>query len=250
MRLAAAIVVTMWAIAGVALAGEPPLVSAVKVCPAKAACIVVDINIPEKDSDPSRVVRAWNADCKAKVFRVRGRLRGSGVRTYHLALQGGCEMDCADGRAAYFGRSPRNAPIILTNRGRLEIVDVGVEVGIADDLIVIDEARQTIAKYIGYQAGSGGFFVERDRVYVRHNSPCITAPQARPGLLALADARHCPALTAGDNQFVAFKDMLPATQAFVRKLLEANKVAEGIEDAKFPSRAGVILVQFNDNCYQ
>jgi hypothetical protein len=249
MRLAAAIVVTAGMASGIAAAGEPPLLTAAGECPAKSACIVVDIKVSAKSDDPTRVIGPSKSTCGGKIFRVRGRLRGSAVRTYHLALQGECKAACSDGHAPYFGRSPRNAPIILTNRGRFEVVDSGVEVGIADDLIVLDEPRQAIAKYIGNHAGSGDYFVERARVYMRHrDGPCLTAPQARPGLLAIVDPRRCRALLDAQKQRVEFKSLAPASQAFVQKLAEANKMAEMLDRTTYETRAGLILVQFNAAC--
>jgi hypothetical protein len=249
MRLAAAIVVTAWMASGVAFAGEPPLLSAVEKCPAKSGCIVVDINVSAKIEDPTRVIGPSKSACGGKIFRVRGRLRGSAVRTYHLALQGECMAACSDGHAPYFGRSPRNAPIILTNRGRFELVDSGVDVGIADDLIVLDETRRAIAKYIGNQAGSRDYFVERTRVYMRHgDGPCVTAPQARPGRLAIVDARYCRSQTAAQEQRVEFKNLAPASQAFVQKLAEVYKMAETLDRTTYETRAGLILVQFNAAC--
>ena len=136
-------------------AEEPPLLLAVDKCPAKAACVVVDIHVPANELDPARIVGPGKSDCGGKIYRVSGRLRGSAVRSYHLALQGACMGNCAEGEAAYFGRSARNAPIIATNLGRFEIVDKGVEVGVGADLIVIDETKGTVAQYLGNYAGSG-----------------------------------------------------------------------------------------------
>lgn len=248
MRLAAA-ALAAFLICGSAAAAEPPTIVAVDKCPAKSACVAMDISIAAEEKE-ARLIRPGRPQCGGKVYRVRGRLRGSAVRFYHLALQGSCTSNCADGTAAYFGRSARNAPIIMTNLGRFEIVDNGVDVGVADDLIVLDETRGAIAKYIGNFAGSGDFFVERSRVYMRHDKgPCITAPQSRPGLLAAVDVRRCRAVPDAEKQFVEFKALAAASQAFVQKLAEAYKIAETLDATKYETRAGVVLVQLNDNCH-
>ncbi len=257
MRALAAALLACW-ISDVAVAAgavEPPLIVAVDKCPAKSACVVVDIVVVAKRDDPTRIVGPAKSDCGGKIYHVRGRLRGSAVRAYNLALQGECMADCADGRAAYFGRTARNAPIILTNLGRFEVVDDGLEVGAAEDLIVLDEGRRAVAKYIGNYAGSGDYFVERARVFMRHgDGPCLTAPQERSGLLAIVDARHCPTGPTADEPLVALKDLTPASQTFLERWAEPQKgnftVDEALQSAIHLSPTGLVVVQINDNCYQ
>jgi len=251
MRLAAAVLAAFLVSGSVAAAAEPPVIVAIDKCPDKSACVVMDVNVAAEEKD-ARFIKAGKPTCDGKVYRVRGRLRGSAVRTYHLALQGSCVANCSDGRAAYFGRSARNAPIIMTNHGRFEIVDSGVDVGVADDLIVLDETRRAVAKYIGNYAGTGDFFVERSRAYMRHDKgPCVTAPQSRPGLLAIVNARYCREIAEEQRQRVEFKSLAAASQTFVQKLAEGYKLApELVERLSYETRAGFVLIQFNENCYQ
>ena len=253
--VAAALILYVLYGAPLAAAGEPPLVTAIDACPVNSACVVVDITVIAKADDPTRIVGPAKSTCGGKIYRVRGRLRGSAVRTYNLALQGECMADCADGHAAYFGRTPRNAPIIMTNLGRFELVDDGVEVGVADDLVVMDESRRAVAKYIGNYSGSGDYFVERERVYMRHHDgPCLTAPQERAGLLAVVDARHCLPRQPTDQAGVAFGDLTAASQTFLSRWAEPFKgevtVEELLKDSIHRSPDGLIVVQHNDNCYQ
>ncbi len=236
-------------------AQEPPLLVAVDKCPAKAACIVVDIHVPANELDPARIVGPWKSDCGGKIYRVSGRLRGSAVRSYRLALQGACMGDCAEGNAAYYGRSARNAPVIATNLGRFEIVDKGVEVGVGADLIVIDEAKGTVAQYLGNYAGSGDYFVERNRVYMRHDegAVCVTAPQARPGFLGAAAPQHCRDAQTDARQPVEFKDLTPQSRAFLDRFFATQKsprTAEEMTRDRIRRLGGLVLVQPNDNCYR
>jgi len=250
--LAATLVLATFAAAPSRAGQEPPLLTAVDKCPAKAACVVVDIQVHSKEKDPSRVIRPTNSACGGKIFRVNGRLRGSAVRAYYLALQGSCLAACTDGAAAYYGRSARNAPIIATNLGRFEIVDDGVAVGAGADLIVIDETRGSVAKYLGNYAGSGDFYIERDRVYMRHDTGvCITAPQTRPGFLGIA-AQRCRA-RADESGSVAFTDLAPASRLFLDRLFALNKAQRTTEEIvrdRMRRVGALIVVQPNDSCYQ
>jgi hypothetical protein len=255
MRAASAGFLLIGLSAGNALAAaEPPLLTAIDKCPAKAACIVVDIRVPAVEKDPTRVVRESGAPCGGKIFRVSGRLRGSAVRTYHLALQGSCMGACSDGNAAYYGRTARNAPVIATNLGRFEIVDAGVRVGAAGDLIVIDEAKRTAAHYLGNYAGSGDFYVERERVFMRRGSGgiCVGAPQEKPGFLRNAPQR-CRVPRVAEGETIAFADLSPASQVYLRRAFAMNAAQRSPEDItrdRVRRVSGLIVVQPNDSCYQ
>jgi hypothetical protein len=245
---------SLFANAGVAdAAREPPLLVAVDKCPAKAACVVVDVNVPAKEKDLSRVVRATGSACGGKIFRIHGRLRGSAVRPYHLTLQGACKGQCGDGRAAYYGRSARDAPVIATNLGRFEIVDQGVAVGAGGDLIVIDEATQTAAHYLGNHAASADFFVERKRVFMRHggNGACVTAPQEKPGFLRDAGPQRCRLRASGDGAPIAFADLAPQSQAYLKRFFAPNAAQRSTEEVlrhRIRRVNGLIVVQANDRC--
>jgi hypothetical protein len=255
MRWRAVALVACWVFgAGASSAApEPPLIVAVAKCPPKSACIVVDITVAAKESDRSRIVGSAKSDCGGKIYRVRGRLRSSAVRTYNLAMQGECIVTCADGRAAYFGRTARNAPIIESNLGRFEVVDEGVQVGVTDDIIVLDEAKRAAAKYIGNSARSDDYSVGRTRVYMRRaDGACVTAPQERPGLLAIVDARFCPARSTADAPAVDFKDLTDPSQAFLQRwIAPLNRTAsEAFRDSIHRLPDGLLVVQINDRCYR
>jgi hypothetical protein len=85
----------------------------------------------------------------------------------------------------------------------------------------------------------------------RADGACVTAPQERPGLLAVVDARFCPVRSA-EEPAVDFKDLTDPSQAFLQRwIAPLNRTAsEAFRDAIHRSANGLLVVQINDRCYR
>lgn len=127
----------------------------------------------------------------SRTVRVRGRLLRGAAQDYELsATQPGYMFGSAGdlGPIAYLGRSPRNRPIVLTDRGPFEILTPTLDANAAERIVVFDRRTKRVA---------ARYLVPADEAVVQFKSPtdvvvwdgfrgmCITAPRKSAGMLAV-----------------------------------------------------------------
>ena len=130
--------------------------TAVRECPqsgAYRACLMRDFETPKEG--PDFVVHEFVGRVTAtQIVTIRGRLAGAPAQPHSLKFfeKLGPYDEAGGGfpRLAYLGRSRDNHPIILTNRGPLEILSKKLDVDLTPTVVVIDEARwRSIAQFAG-----------------------------------------------------------------------------------------------------
>lgn len=97
---------------------------------------------------------------------------------------------------AYLGRSPDNNPIVLTDRGPLEITTAGIDLTLSD-LYLVDAHRWRIITRLFTPQRGGYVFTSATRIGIwdEQRSLCISAPLKKPGLLRVAP-ENCAARPA------------------------------------------------------
>jgi hypothetical protein len=187
-------------VSGTAAAGDGGKVRPLSACPRSGtdfgACLMVDFY----DWDRNVVATDWAAPAKDnpdrrlthQIVSITGRLADGEPARYRLDLRPreltGYEMPNFDlGVLPYVGRSERNRPIVLTDRGPLEIIDTAVEFAALPTLALVREKDMSlVARY--FDARDGTFVVTKDGevgIWDASRRVCVTPPRKVPGLLVI-----------------------------------------------------------------
>lgn len=142
---------------------------------------------------------------ETKLYVVRGRLAGGKPRQFRLRVfQDSRDTDIGSdnpGALPYRGRTARNRPIILTDRGPLEILTKEFDADFSSNMFIIDEKRwvlvaayATVFEPLVHTTGG------RITVWLRTDKACVSAPKRRHGTLTASnsacrqdDGRRVPA---------------------------------------------------------
>ena len=91
------------------------------------------------------------------------------------------------GSAAFLGRSSANRPVVLTNRGPLEILTPAIDVAYGNTFMVADERTWKLKAPFVELAGGGYHAAAPDDIGVwdKRRNVCIEAPTRSPGMLKL-----------------------------------------------------------------
>lgn len=122
---------------------------------------------------------------------LRGRLAGGAPQVFRLTSFAGNAAGTDLGTVAYLGRTAANQPIILTNRGPLEIEAPFIDARELPGLVVIDETRwRIVARYLDIAKGEYVVNSAQDiAVLDFERGVCIVAPRRRPGPLVVAKGK-------------------------------------------------------------
>jgi hypothetical protein len=248
--LATFLLITMLAVAGAPeAAGRLQVLDALDDCKAGRACVAVVVRVASFEGRRANLAFKRTKGCGLQLLKMKGRLGRGLVRDYALAFEIDC-VECAAGFVAYLGRSADNHPLVQTRQGAFEVIDSGVDVGEADDLLVVDEeSGAVVGRYIGNYPGSGDFYFAGEQVFMKHEGgPCIAAPTNTPGLLRLAPG-HCKTKEDWEEGFVTFAQARPQVQATVRKYLPKAYPTDFVGLRRIAGTK-LLALQVSDNCYQ
>jgi hypothetical protein len=185
------------AVTATAHAKQPDVLSGLTSCPTDGphrGCAPVVLPF-ERRSD---LRNDEDARTTTVIYRLRGRLNGEPLNAFTLQIS---KTD--DGSyfypIAYVGRSAKNRPILLTDKGTLEIRDPFVDISEDANVIIVDESSEKVlARY--FEAGSAAIeMTDAGQIQARNDNGkwCVEAPQRRPGLL---DSRPGPCHQMSDLQ--------------------------------------------------
>jgi hypothetical protein len=164
--------------------------------PTHRACLSVELFTYNEEFAQTAVKEepsSWDKQYNTRVVRavtVRGALAGAAPSTYRLTFKK--ELSELDGEteigpAAYLGRSPENRPIILTNRGELEIYDGIVDIAVNPSLATMREKEGKLlgkymaiygASFVVTKSGEVGAWDDKRKI-------CLTAPRRVPGMVVI-----------------------------------------------------------------
>ena len=202
-------------------------------CPAAGphrACLMT--YIVERHPDSKRIInRAADGILVTTRLDLKGRLSTDAARTsYRVTLV----QDTAEGYdtaaaervlVPYLGRSRHNHPVILTNRGPLEVLTRAVTIGADPFVILVDAKRQRV--FARYSDARDTHIVQSARgikVWARQSDACVSAPSERPELL-IADERACdPAFALESSDRFA-----PASHVTLERLLKLVPDLENLQ---------------------
>lgn len=121
---------------------------------------------------------------------LKGRLVGGAPRLFRLTYRredDGHTPFWNIGSAAFLGRSPLNRPIVLTNRGPLEILTLAIDVAYGNTFMIADartwKMKPPVLELVGgdYSAAAP----DDIGVWDKSHKVCIEAPTRSPGMLKL-----------------------------------------------------------------
>lgn len=197
--LVPACLIALSALFGVAHAA-PPTLNAVLECPKKGphrACLKVFMwgsGLKEDEIDTPLYLR----QPRQRFETLWGRLDGGPQTQFRVRVYAeGTPGELNDPPlTAYLGRSSDNNPIILTDRGALEVTSAGIDAA-ESDFYLIDARRWKLTDRL-FAPSRGEFaFTSAARIGVwdEKRALCVTAPTKRPGLLRVAP-ENCAARPA------------------------------------------------------
>jgi hypothetical protein len=167
-------------------------VTALDTCPAsnpERACLLFPFRLAE-DAAGLGFQRPEDNDNEEemKLYVVKGRLVGSKPRQFRLRVF----RDSRDtnigsdnpGALPYRGRSARNRPIILTDRGPLEILTKEFDADFSSNMFIIDGKRWALitayaTAFVPHVRSTSGHIA----VWLKTDKACVSAPKRQPGLL-------------------------------------------------------------------
>jgi hypothetical protein len=147
------------------------------------------VSFETPDQDPDFAIREFVARRSAtQIVTLKGRLNGGEASPHSLKFfeKLGPYPDAGGGfprPMAYLGRSQENHPIILTNRGPLEILNKEFDLDFSSPkIIIVDEKeKREVARYF-----STGVVDIKERpisVWTSDHGICVSALSNKPGLL-------------------------------------------------------------------
>jgi hypothetical protein len=164
---------------------------ALDACPAgsERVCLPFPFRLAE---DPKRFGFRRRPDDAAgrsiKLYAIKGRLAGGTPKQYQLRVfqdsQDSSIGSSDPGALPYRGRSAQNRPIILTDRGPLEVLTKGFDADFSSNMYVIDHQRwRAVGAYATVFEPRVTVTHGRVSVWLKNDQSCVSAPTLRPGAL-------------------------------------------------------------------
>ncbi len=165
---------------------------ALDACPAdtERVCLPFPFRLAE---DPRRFGFQRRSDDDSgkstKRYTIKGRLAGGTPKQYKLRVfqdSRDSNIGSSDpGALPYRGRSAQNRPIILTDRGPLEILTKGFDADFSPNMYVIDHQRwRAVGAYATVFEPRVTVTHGRVSVWLKNDQSCVSAPTLRPGALS------------------------------------------------------------------
>ena len=152
------------------------------------ACLLIPLQWIDRAS-PHAKYRKRRGDDERVLLR--GRLAGGASQIFRLSPFAGYAAGATLGYGAYLGRTEANRPIVLTNRGPLEVEAPFIDAQELPGLVAIDETRwRIVARYLDIAKGEYVVNSVQDvAVWDYERNVCIVAPRRQPGLLVVAEGK-------------------------------------------------------------
>lgn len=170
------------------------LLLALRQCPNTGphrACLLIEFQVAVDGSKRATIETTRNSSTVSQSVSLEGKLRQSAAESFQLQIQHDNDNFAFDtdlGALPYLGRSVRNRPIVLTNRGPLEILTRSIDIAYPDGLILVDEQRHRVADRY-FESYAKPYVVTHTHaifVWDQARQSCVSAPRRLPALLTLA----------------------------------------------------------------
>jgi hypothetical protein len=262
-RLVAAVLTVAACVARPAVADTPVTLRPAE-CPRSSheygACLPVEIYVFD---DPSRVIYTRQAprdvgyaDRIRQVVNLEGILAGGAPRRYRLKLpsreDGEFNPEVDIGPLAYLGRSERNRPIVLTDRGPLEITTPSIDFSLVPALILAREEDMAVRGRF-YEAYGAPFVVTRGGEVGAWNATrkvCVSAPRRLPGRLVIV-SQACRAAGVAAGAGAAYGNTASASdidEAVGRKFFKEDTQPNHVFISRVPGTGFIVIAADWDYC--
>ncbi len=182
------------------------VLTAIKKCPnSEPTCIGFDIHLNWPNKSSGRITDHPNVvkfvpddkfgDYGTAHINVRGHLNGGPEKTFRLLLRYPTDMlECGEFFAAVVGVSGKTGGTVLTDAGRLEIVDETLKFGDRSSVYFIDKKKLTVSSRLvpgweRYSWGAGPIITREGNFYLKKQGHCISVEN--PGLFELIPTKQC-----------------------------------------------------------
>jgi len=155
-------------------------------------CLLVPFELPQDagEIETREVVELTPRPWAVALVTVNGRLDGGELKRHTIAVNDFSTLPGGFDSMPYLGRSLANRPIILTNRGPLEIVSAGFDLKSLDpETIVVDEKRGVVARYAGLQKQIYEVSTTGVRFWRQEKGRCVSEPTKVPGAIEVRAGR-------------------------------------------------------------
>lgn len=163
------------------------------------------------------------------------------------------------GQVAFLGRSKTNRPIVLTDRGALEIVTPRLDVAYGHSFAVVDERTWRMKREFLELSGDGYVASASDNfsVWKPKQKLCIAAPTRKPGMLQLRK-EACPSVnwepasitTRNMNKLFPYTYVTPPTQKNDPNEVGSKFGGEGnyYQVWRIPKTRTLVITWIHDDC--
>ena len=177
--------------AGAPVSAAPEIAHVATVCPtegADSACVVLPLSGHPDRPDESYLEPAVTPHTVVVLARVNN---GAAKRVELAVDQPRLSFNSADdlGPVAFLGRSIRNRPIVLTDRGDVEILTPSIEISNLPAILIIDERQlKVLSQYPAINSAVSYFSGRSVGVWDKSRGVCISAPVQQRRLRLTPDA--------------------------------------------------------------
>lgn len=210
------------------------------------ACLPFPFRLAQQARERTLRKRA-HSEAVTKFYLIKGRLSGGDVLLFRLKVIQKYSMDDDansddPGVLPYRGRTARNRPVILTDRGPLEILTKEFDADFSPNMFVVDEKRwSVVARYATVfdpylKASPSGM-----DVWIKANGACVSAPQRKPILLT-TNKHGCD----GDGKLVDAPGFFHAPGANLERLVQLLPELSYLSDGAANEDGDIIQ---RDNAY-